>query len=87
MTDRRTDGRTDRRWIKKRGDNKPFTREHSGSVVESLTRDIGATVGASLASLCCVLEQDTFILVLVQPRKTHWLKHNLYDQSIPHPSV
>ena len=32
-------------------------REHSGSVVECLTQ-----VGASCASVCCVLEQDTFIL-------------------------
>ena len=37
-------------------------REHSGSVVECLTQDRGAGVIASPVSLCCVLEQDTFIL-------------------------
>ena len=45
-----------------------MTRERRGSVVECLTRDGMAAVGASPASLCCVLEQDTFILV--QARKT-----------------
>ena len=48
-----------------------FYPEHSGSMVEFLTRDQGAT-GSSLTDLCCVtcvLDQDTFILV--QPRKTH----------------
>ena len=38
-------------------------REHSGSVVECLTRDQGA-VGLSLTGVChlrCVLQQDTFI--------------------------
>ena len=37
-------------------------RERGGSVVECLTREQGARVRASLASLLCVLEQDTFIL-------------------------
>ena len=37
-------------------------REHSGSVVECLTLDRGAVGSTSPASLCCVLEQDTFIL-------------------------
>ena len=36
--------------------------EHSGSVVECMTLD-GGDAGLSLSmSLCCVLEQDTFIL-------------------------
>ena len=37
-------------------------RKGSGSVVECLTGDKGPGVGASPASLCCVLEQDTLIL-------------------------
>ena len=37
--------------------------ERSGSVVESLTRDGGPRVPASPASLRCVLEQNTLILV------------------------
>ena len=40
----------------------PYHREHIGSVVECLTLDQGPQVRASLASLCCFLEQDTFIL-------------------------
>ena len=36
--------------------------ERSGSVVECLTRDRGARVGASPASLYCFIEQDTLIL-------------------------
>ena len=42
-------------------------RERSGSVVQCLTRDRRVRVGASTASLPCVLEPS---LVLVQPRKT-----------------
>ena len=37
-------------------------REHSGSVVEGLTEDRGAAGRDSSASLCCDIEQDTFIL-------------------------
>ena len=37
----------------------PPTEEHSGSVVECLTRDRGIAVGASLEALHCVFEQDT----------------------------
>ena len=37
-------------------------REHSGSVVECLTRDRGLRGRASPASLPCVLEHDTLIL-------------------------
>ena len=45
--------------------------EHSGSVVECLTRDRGLQVPASPASLCCVLEHNINpSLVLAQPRKT-----------------
>ena len=39
-----------------------ITREDSGSVVECLARDPGPRARASPASLCCVIEQDTFIL-------------------------
>ena len=35
-------------------------REHSGSVVKRSIRGRGPWAGASPASLCCVLEQDTF---------------------------
>ena len=36
--------------------------EHSGSVVELLTPDrVAARVRGSPASLCCVVEQDTYI--------------------------
>ena len=37
-------------------------REHIGSVIECLTRDRGAAGLSLTASLCCVLQQDTFIL-------------------------
>ena len=36
--------------------------ERSGSVVESLTRDGGATGSSFTSVLCCVIEQDTLIL-------------------------
>ena len=47
--------------------------EHSGSVVECLTRGRGAVGTSSPGSLRCVLEQDNInpSLVLVQPKKTH----------------
>ena len=38
--------------------------EHSGSLVECLTRDRGAAGLSSPASLPCVLAQDTLILAL-----------------------
>ena len=39
-----------------------YSKGGSGSVVDCLTRDQGATGSASPASLCCVLEQDTLIV-------------------------
>ena len=51
--------------------SKTGKREPSSSVVECLTRD-QEVAGASLESLCCVLEQDISILclVLIQPIST-----------------
>ena len=49
-----------------------FSREHSGSVVECLTREQGAT-GSSLTGvtvLCPLARRINPSLVLVQPRKT-----------------